>query len=111
MVHASQCRRAIPRRAGRGDVDGARRGASGRAAAINETRLGRSSRMAGGARHASYTDVGAAGARRRAVFGAKAPHSLGSALVAGRAPDHRLEHIGILLKEIRERGYETTGLR
>jgi len=72
----------------------ARRGATGRAIAIDETRPGRSSRMTGGACHASRTDVGAAGARRRAVFGAKAPHSLSPALVAGRAPNCPLEHSG-----------------
>jgi hypothetical protein len=80
---------------GRGDVGGARRGASGRGAAVDETRLARSSGMAGGAYHASSTDVGAAGARRRAVLVAKALHSSRSALVAGRTPDCRLEHVGI----------------
>ena len=50
--------------------------------------------MTGGARHASRTDVGAAGAWRHAVFGAKAPYSLGSALITRRAPDCRLDHVG-----------------
>jgi len=85
---------------GRGDVGGARRGArrgaSGRGVAGDETRLlARSSGMAGGAYHASSTDVGAAGARRRVVFGSKALYSPRSALVAGRTPDCRLEHVGI----------------
>jgi hypothetical protein len=47
-----------------------------------------------GACGASSADVGAAGARRRAVLGAEALHSPRSALVAGRTPDYcRLEHV------------------
>lgn len=62
------------------------------AIATGETLLGRSPRTARGACHASRPDIAAAGARGHAVLGAKAPNSLCSTLVAGGAPDCRLEH-------------------